>query len=100
MGKIIWSEKAAANLEAIHRYIARDSRLYAQRFIKNIISHPIILESMPFAGRIVPEFNEPKIRELIYREYRLVYRVEENQNITILTVIQGNKLLEDLYNKH
>jgi Txe/YoeB family toxin of Txe-Axe toxin-antitoxin module len=54
---------------------------------------------MPFAGRIVPEFNDNIMRELIYREYRLVYRVQENKNITMLTVVQGNKLLEDLYDK-
>jgi toxin ParE1/3/4 len=99
MGKVIWSEKASANLEAIHQYIARDSLLYATRFIKTLISHPQFLQNMPFAGRIVPEFNDPKIRELIFRNYRLVYLVEANKDVTMLAVVQGNKLLEDLYEK-
>jgi toxin ParE1/3/4 len=99
MGKVIWTEKASLHLKAIHQYISRDSLLYATRFIKSLISHTLVLENLPLAGRVVPEFNDSRIRELIYREYRLVYRVEKNKNVTMLTVIQGNKLLEDLYEK-
>ena len=32
--RIIWSEPALADLEAIHEFIARDSRQYATRFVQ------------------------------------------------------------------
>ncbi|MFM7578396.1 MAG: type II toxin-antitoxin system RelE/ParE family toxin [Microcystaceae cyanobacterium] len=31
----------------------------------------------PFRGRVVPEFNDVNIRQLILRPYRIIYRVEE-----------------------
>jgi plasmid stabilization system protein ParE len=48
MVKIKWTEKASGDLEAIHKYIARDSKVYASRFIKSLISATIKLETMPF----------------------------------------------------
>ena len=43
-------------------------------------------------GRIVPETNHRKIRELIYTHYRIIYRIEEKQ-ISILTVRHGKQNL-------
>jgi plasmid stabilization system protein ParE len=31
----------------------------------------------PFRGRVVPEFNDVNIRQLILRPYCIIYRVEE-----------------------
>ncbi len=40
---------------------------------------------MPLSGRIVPEKEDPNIRELIEGNYRIFYRVTRN-NITILRI--------------
>lgn len=95
MGKVIWTQKATSNLEAIHQYISRDSVTYASRFIKALISQTAILKTMPFSGRIVPEFNNETIRELIYKNYRIVYEVIDNA-VRILAIQHGNRLLEDI----
>ena len=50
---------------------------------------------MPLSGRVVPEFNIEKIRELIYKDYRIVYEVKNNA-VCILTIQHGNRLLENL----
>ena len=47
----------------------------------------------PEIGRIVPEYGDPKMREIIYRNYRIVYLVEERA-VEIITVFHGSKLLE------
>lgn len=47
MGKIKWTEKASSNLQAIYDYIARDSKIYAVRFIKSLIRATTKLEIMP-----------------------------------------------------
>jgi len=47
----------------------------------------------PEIGRIVPEYADPKMREIIYRNYRIVYRIEE-RIVEIITVFHGSKLLE------
>ncbi len=38
-----------------------------------------ILARLPYAGRMVPEFNDPLVRELILKPYRIVYRIDETQ---------------------
>lgn len=44
----------------------------------------------PELGRVVPEFNDRSIRELIVREYRLIYRVE-GDDVRILTLMHGSR---------
>jgi plasmid stabilization system protein ParE len=47
---------------------------------------------MPRAGRMAPEVSRPDIREVLVRNYRIVYLVGKNE-ITILTVYEGHRLL-------
>ena len=90
MGKVKWTEKASNNLQAIHDYIAGDSKTYASRFLKSLIQSTTKLEIMPHCGRIVPEFEIYKFREVIYQNYRIVYRIREDTNIVeILAVVHG-----------
>jgi plasmid stabilization system protein ParE len=35
------------------------------------------LENHPRSGRIVPELTDPSIREIVVRDYRVVYRLRE-----------------------
>lgn len=80
MVKIKWTEKASGDLEAIYKYIARDSKVYASRFIKSLISATIKLETMPFCGRIVPELESYGFREIVYYNYRIVYRTIQSEH--------------------
>ena len=73
MGKVKWTEKASSHLQAIHDYIAIDSKTYASRFIKSLIKATIKLEKMPRCGRIVPELESYGFREVIFQNYRIVY---------------------------
>lgn len=90
MGEIKWTEKASSNLQSIFDYISRDSRLYAARYLKTLIIATKRLETMPLSGRIVPEFENPELREVVYGNYRIVYRViGSNENIEIIAVVHG-----------
>ena len=92
MGKIKWSEKASSHLQAIYDFIAKDSRTYAVRFIKSLIKSPSKLEIAPRCGRIVPEFVIYGLREVIYQNYRIVYRIKEDgEHIEILAVIHCSR---------
>jgi len=86
--KIVWTETAVADLEAIHSFIARDSEYYASVFISEILNAVTKLENFPRSGRMVPEVNDNDIRELILGNYRLIYQIEKSQ-IQILTVLHG-----------
>jgi len=100
MDKIKWTEKAISNLQAIHDYISRDSKTYATRFIKSLIHATLKLEKMPRCGRIIPELKEYGFREVIFQNYRIVYRVVESSNdIEILVVIHCARNFETAFSQ-
>lgn len=90
---VTWSNEAGENLVEIEEFIARDSLERAVRFIDALIDHTeAILADNPKSGRTVAEIGNPDIRELIYRGYRIVYRLNGDQ-LAILTVFEGHRLL-------
>lgn len=89
MGKIKWTEKANSHLQTIHEYIARDSKTYATRFIRSLIKATTKLETMPRIGRIVIELENYGFREVIYQNYRIVYRVRGDEDVEILAVLHA-----------
>lgn len=52
------------------------------------------LLTFPKLGRVVPEFQNVNIREIIYRNYRIIYELEE-ERIVILSVLHGSKLIDE-----
>jgi len=51
------------------------------------------LIDFPNKGRIVPELSINQIREILYKNYRIVYLTKKT-SIIILTVFEGHKLLD------
>ncbi|MBN2536535.1 MAG: type II toxin-antitoxin system RelE/ParE family toxin [Spirochaetales bacterium] len=91
--KIIWSDKALSDIEEIIAYISKDSEYFAINSASKIISTVELLKSFPDIGRIVPEYQNTEIRELIYRNYRIVYKYK-TKFVGIITVFHGSKLLK------
>jgi toxin ParE1/3/4 len=90
MGKIRWTEKASANLRAVFDYISKDSRIYAARSVKALVHATEKLQVMPRCGRIVPGLEDPLFREVVFRNYRIVYRIMgSNDDIEVLAVVHG-----------
>jgi plasmid stabilization system protein ParE len=48
------------------------------------------LNSFPEAGRIVPEINDPKIREIFVYSYRLIYEIFPNR-VEVLALIHSKR---------
>jgi toxin ParE1/3/4 len=48
------------------------------------------LKDFPRLGRVAPEADEETIRELLYQNYRIIYRIK-NELIEVLTVIHGRR---------
>ena len=92
MVRIEWTERSLEDLNEIHDYIARDSKNYAHLFVKKIYETVQKLKDFPNIGRAVPEVNNPSVREIIFHNYRIVYRNLDNY-VEIITVIHGSRLL-------
>ena len=92
MSKLIWTEPALADLEAIYDFIAKDSEYYASSFLEEIIQQPEKLIDFPEMGRLVPETDQKNIRELIFQNYRIIYQLGD-EIIMVLTIIHAKREL-------
>jgi toxin ParE1/3/4 len=90
--KVSWSPLAIDRVSEIAEYIARDNPGAAKSWADTVFEKVASLKSHPESGRVVPEVNNRAIRELIYGNYRIVYRVEEKR-VSILTVRHGKQIL-------
>ena len=90
--KIIWSPLAIDRASEIAEYIASDKPSAANKWITKVFSKVDQLESSPEIGRVVPEIGNEQFRELIYGNYRIIYRIEKNQ-VLILTIRHGKQIL-------
>jgi toxin ParE1/3/4 len=88
MKKIEWTRSALRDARNLRDYIARDSEAYADRSVERIIGAVEKAAGFPLIGRRVPEGDDESIREILYRKYRIVYRVEPDR-ILVLMVIHG-----------
>jgi toxin ParE1/3/4 len=73
--KLTWSPAARDDLHDIVIFIARDNPNRAMSFGYELISETDRLQQFPNFGRIVPEYRSDHIREILFRPYRIVYRV-------------------------
>jgi len=83
---IEWTEPALRDLEGIRDYIKRDSKHYADRFIERIVSAVENLTRFPQIGRVIPEAKNPALRELLYANYRVMYRIEPDRILLVAVV--------------
>ena len=94
---IRWSPRSALHLEKICEYISQDSEEYASIFAKKIVSIVREIPAFPESGRIVPEYNDPALREKIYGNYRIVYRLKSGA-VEIVAICNGSRLLANVMN--
>lgn len=90
---LVWSKESLTNLQEIEDYIAKDNPKAAVEFINKLIARAESIISHPGKGRVVPEITVDSIRELLYKNYRIVYMVRQ-KSVVIVTVFEGHKLLD------
>jgi len=95
MVEIKWTKNALQDLNDIGEYISKDSIRYAELTVDKLFFSVDILENHPNAGKVVLEFEDETIRELIRGNYRIVYHVVDNYTIEILTVNNCARLIKN-----
>ena len=76
MVKLSWHNDTRYDLIQIYNYIHKDSIYYAIKTINKITELVDNLRFFPYIGRVIPEYNDQEKRELIYKSYRIMYKVE------------------------
>jgi plasmid stabilization system protein ParE len=90
--EVVWSLLATADLESIVEYICRDSEFYAAAVARELVAAARSLAAFSERGRVVSEYEDPAVREMIVRRYRLIYRVRSDR-VEVLRIIHGARQL-------
>lgn len=92
MAEVVWTPRAYADLEAIGTYYAKDAPGYAELIVRKLMRAAERLEAFPSSGRVVPEIGGEGVREIVHRNYRIVYfhAVDENR-VEVLTVFHSSR---------
>jgi len=85
---VIWTPGARDDLDEIITYIAKDSLPSALAFLEEALQTAESLATLSERGRVVPELNDPIVRELFIKRYRLLYEIHE-QEVHVLAVLHG-----------
>ena len=93
MRVVLWTHQARSDLAAIRAFISQDSPHYASVVVAKLIAATDRLILFPESGRSVPEFDNPLVREVVHRPYRIVYRLVGADQVHILTVHHGSQRL-------
>ena len=91
---ISFSKSAIDDLKSIKEYyLEQGLPQIGQDFVVAIVEHIETLSAHPDIGRVVPEFNDQSIRELIHSSFRVVY-LRESETINIIRVWRSERLLK------
>jgi toxin ParE1/3/4 len=90
--EVAWAESASDDLAEIASHIAKDSEFYAAAVVRELIEVARSLDVFAQRERVVPEYRDASIRELLVRDYRLVYEVNEVA-VHVLRIVHGARLL-------
>ncbi|MCE9555071.1 MAG: type II toxin-antitoxin system RelE/ParE family toxin [Planctomycetes bacterium] len=88
---IVWTSQAENDLRAVRAYIAADSPERAVVFVRRLKTAVEPLRKFPELGQVVPELEDPTIREIRVGYYRIIYRVRTSR-VDVLTVHHGARL--------
>lgn len=90
--KIIWSPLSVERMTKISEFIAEDNPDASITWVESIFKMIDRLKQFHESGRIVPEIDKPHIREIIHDNYRIIYKVRQEE-IFILTVRHFKQIL-------
>jgi plasmid stabilization system protein ParE len=96
MVKVKWSKQAIENIHRIQEYYNGFSVSYGFKLVDQIFEKEQMISLHPEIGRVVPEINNKNLREIIFKNFRIIYVIFDSQNISILTVHESSKPLSSI----
>ena len=90
MADIVWTPQARADLAAIEDYYVEVTPAYADIVVDGLLGSVRRLETFPLSGRSVPEIGDAAIREVVWREYRVIYWADD-ERVDVLSVLHTSQ---------
>jgi toxin ParE1/3/4 len=89
---VVWSPRSIERATEIARYIARDNPDAALKWVDSLFADVERVKDFKESGRLLDEIRRQDLRELIFGNSRIVYRIE-SERIAILTVCLFKQVL-------
>ncbi len=93
--EVQFADSAEQDLDAIVAWY--DDQLMPEvgrRLAAAVIEHVEQLEIFPDSGTVTPEFDNPLLRELHFPPFRIVYRIESADLVSITRVWRSERLMD------
>jgi toxin ParE1/3/4 len=90
--KVLLTRTAYQRLEEIHSYIRRDSPVRADKWAQKLLARIEKFADAPRAGRKLPECDSDSLRETVFGNYRIIYRIKGGA-IYVLTIRYFKQIL-------
>ena len=91
--RISFTESALGDLAGIRAWYAEEGiAQIGDRFVAEIFERVEVLADHPDIGRVVPEFDQPFLRELIHPPFRIVYR-RDPHSVRIVRIWRSERLM-------
>jgi toxin ParE1/3/4 len=96
MVEVIWTTRATEEIAHIAEYLEQYSAHYASIIVKKLYNKVGVLRQFPKIGRMIPELQEERYRELIEGNYRIMYEMLDDEVILIQRVLHSSRYFEEL----
>jgi toxin ParE1/3/4 len=83
--KIVWSERAKAQVREIFEFIAEDRPMRAERILESLLERVQLLTEFSEQGPVWGGPHRPDLRSIVFESYRVVYRLRPDE-IAVLSV--------------
>lgn len=88
--QVVFTPQSLDDLEQIVTFVAKDNSDRAQTFGDELIDRALSVATFPEIGRVVPEIDNPAVREIIHGPYRIIYEVfAERETVFVLRFWHG-----------
>jgi plasmid stabilization system protein ParE len=91
--RVSFAPSAITNLEDIRSWYADQQGPEAgERLVREIFDAVLRLADFPESGRVVPEFDLPRLREIIHPPFRIVYQLDD-ERVRVVRVWRSERLM-------
>lgn len=94
MVQINWTDDAKDDLNNIFQFISKESEYYAELTIVKILERVDMLYNNVNIGKIIREKQDSKFREILYKQYRVMYKVIGENRVDILNVFHAARYFD------
>jgi len=91
--RVSLAESAVRDLEDVRDwYVSQSAPDVGERLVREVLACLDQLVEFPESGRVVPEFEQPWLRELVRTPFRIVYRMDVDR-VRVVRVWRTERLM-------